>query len=100
MVSTVVLKMPGKLRSGVRSEEHTSELQSRRELVCRLLLEKKKFDDVSILACNAEVVRESNGDLIDYTSLKDVTVYLRAERVIGAALVACDTRLVVSFSLP
>src|SRR5438874_4437103 len=27
-----------------RSEEHTSELQSRRDLVCRLLLEKKKLD--------------------------------------------------------
>src|SRR5690349_22440835 len=27
---------------GERSEEHTSELQSRRDLVCRLLLEKKK----------------------------------------------------------
>src|SRR5204863_6980641 len=27
---------------GRRSEEHTSELQSRRDLVCRLLLEKKK----------------------------------------------------------
>mgnify|MGYP000194346631 CR=1 FL=1 len=26
----------------VRSEEHTSELQSRSDLVCRLLLEKKK----------------------------------------------------------
>src|SRR5690349_23160796 len=26
----------------MRSEEHTSELQSRRDLVCRLLLEKKK----------------------------------------------------------
>src|SRR5204863_8283502 len=26
---------------GLRSEEHTSELQSRREIVCRLLLEKK-----------------------------------------------------------
>ena len=26
----------------LRSEEHTSELQSRRNLVCRLLLEKKK----------------------------------------------------------
>src|SRR5690349_23025337 len=26
-----------------RSEEHTSELQSRRDLVCRLLLEKKKI---------------------------------------------------------
>src|SRR5204862_937937 len=29
-------------RSRGRSEEHTSELQSRRDLVCRLLLEKKK----------------------------------------------------------
>src|SRR5690554_7867953 len=29
-------------RSGRRSEEHTSELQSRPHLVCRLLLEKKK----------------------------------------------------------
>src|SRR5690349_22322048 len=27
----------------MRSEEHTSELQSRRDLVCRLLLEKKKY---------------------------------------------------------
>src|SRR5438874_4977580 len=30
------------LRINHRSEEHTSELQSRRDLVCRLLLEKKK----------------------------------------------------------
>src|SRR5437899_10424569 len=29
-------------RAGFRSEEHTSELQSLRHLVCRLLLEKKK----------------------------------------------------------
>src|SRR3712207_7250456 len=29
-------------RRGMRSEEHTSELQSRQYLVCRLLLEKKK----------------------------------------------------------
>src|SRR5690349_24565373 len=29
-------------REHIRSEEHTSELQSRRDLVCRLLLEKKK----------------------------------------------------------
>src|SRR5690606_41952108 len=28
---------------GMRSEEHTSELQSRENLVCRLLLEKKKI---------------------------------------------------------
>src|SRR3712207_8532651 len=30
-----------RLLAGVRSEEHTSELQSRQYLVCRLLLEKK-----------------------------------------------------------
>src|SRR5690625_6826002 len=30
------------IKSDVRSEEHTSELQSRGHLVCRLLLEKKK----------------------------------------------------------
>src|SRR5262245_13941512 len=32
----------GRFNGGVRSEEHTSELQSLRHLVCRLLLEKKK----------------------------------------------------------
>src|SRR5690349_23489359 len=34
--------LPGVDRVISRSEEHTSELQSRRDLVCRLLLEKKK----------------------------------------------------------
>src|SRR5690349_9715698 len=32
----------GEIKYSARSEEHTSELQSRRDLVCRLLLEKKK----------------------------------------------------------
>src|SRR2546427_7214364 len=32
----------GRAHTGVRSEEHTSELQSQSNLVCRLLLEKKK----------------------------------------------------------
>src|SRR2546429_4121891 len=32
----------------IRSEEHTSELQSRLHLVCRLLLEKKKKNNKSI----------------------------------------------------
>src|SRR5216683_3733790 len=32
----------GELEVEMRSEEHTSELQSRSDLVCRLLLEKKK----------------------------------------------------------
>src|SRR3712207_8606157 len=34
----------------VRSEEHTSELQSRQYLVCRLLLEKKKHDNNTVLS--------------------------------------------------
>src|SRR2546429_5983635 len=34
--------MPGRFEEAPRSEEHTSELQSRLHLVCRLLLEKKK----------------------------------------------------------
>src|SRR3712207_8475224 len=32
-----------------RSEEHTSELQSRQYLVCRLLLEKKKINDATVM---------------------------------------------------
>src|ERR1035438_10831629 len=35
------------LRAGMRSEEHTSELQSLRHLVCRLLLEKKKKNNTT-----------------------------------------------------
>src|SRR5687768_18092162 len=31
-----------RIKAAIRSEEHTSELQSRLHLVCRLLLEKKK----------------------------------------------------------
>src|SRR5690349_22765023 len=37
-----VAAIAAKLGFSNRSEEHTSELQSRRDLVCRLLLEKKK----------------------------------------------------------
>src|SRR5690606_41953946 len=40
--ATQPAKAPPKAVSDERSEEHTSELQSRENLVCRLLLEKKK----------------------------------------------------------
>src|SRR5687768_18278734 len=48
-------------RRGLRSEEHTSELQSRLHLVCRLLLEKKKSGNVArswprTAACDSFVV--------------------------------------------
>src|SRR5436309_4751582 len=48
-------------RAGPRSEEHTSELQSRENLVCRLLLEKKKKtnqknpDRKSIVICRLQL---------------------------------------------
>src|SRR5438874_9777323 len=44
----------------LRSEEHTSELQSRRDLVCRLLLEKNKGRNVE-----KETISQSNGRAID-----------------------------------
>src|SRR2546427_6874264 len=40
---------------GARSEEHTSELQSQSNLVCRLLLEKKKT--TSLLALTSGAIR-------------------------------------------
>src|SRR5690606_40796194 len=52
--STVTMRPPCGTRrrsfapSPWRSEEHTSELQSRENLVCRLLLEKKKINTISL----------------------------------------------------
>src|SRR5438093_7270767 len=44
------------LPAGVRSEEHTSELQSLTNLVCRLLLEKKKKKKKSLMTTIKERV--------------------------------------------
>src|SRR3712207_7318633 len=45
----------GAFRFGRRSEEHTSELQSRQYLVCRLLLEKKKLDSFPLyFVCSSD----------------------------------------------
>src|SRR2546422_2529124 len=41
-----------------RSEEHTSELQSRLHLVCRLLLEKKKTKDVPYNNATSDISTE------------------------------------------
>src|SRR5258706_7106042 len=42
-------------RRDARSEEHTSELQSLTNLVCRLLLEKKKKKELTLRTCRAEI---------------------------------------------
>src|SRR3712207_8622523 len=58
------LTLVGRARSGAsgveRSEEHTSELQSRQYLVCRLLLEKKKKLEKSENHIYLETNREYN----------------------------------------
>src|SRR2546421_8102226 len=46
-----VLKTPP--LATARSEEHTSELQSRSDLVCRLLLEKKKQNNIRTRSANS-----------------------------------------------
>src|SRR5437870_9525801 len=50
----------------IRSEEHTSELQSRGHLVCRLLLEKKKHDEGSLRKLRVNPIK--NGTIIDHIS--------------------------------
>src|SRR2546429_4592550 len=48
-VGTSAFRLPRMSESASRSEEHTSELQSRLHLVCRLLLEKKKKENASCM---------------------------------------------------
>src|SRR3989475_9415407 len=42
-----------------RSEEHTSELQSQSNLVCRLLLEKKKKDERDLVELDKKIITTS-----------------------------------------
>src|SRR3712207_6867907 len=51
MRSLVGLSSLVSLSTSARSEEHTSELQSRQYLVCRLLLEKKKTEETTASTC-------------------------------------------------
>src|SRR3712207_8523156 len=49
-VVNIVTNAPADAAKVVRSAEHTSELQSRQYLVCRLLLEKKDRKNTSIIS--------------------------------------------------
>src|SRR5690625_6968062 len=54
----------------IRSEEHTSELQSRGQLVCRLLLEKKKLPNIII----DRIYGTANGDQV-YGDVHILSIY-------------------------
>src|SRR6202043_4284523 len=65
-ISTLPILLPSGQRAfdrvggaGARSEEHTSELQSRPHLVCRLLLEKKKTKLKAVTAVVLAASRET-----------------------------------------
>src|SRR3989440_4121879 len=66
------------LHEGMRSEEHTSELQSRSDLVCRLLLEKKKkkIDTSSPSSTQKSSIASSTYDLYHHllkTTARSIT---------------------------
>src|SRR3989440_6825674 len=55
--------MPPNIDLLIRSEEHTSELQSRSDLVCRLLLEKKKTVNTTGYIAHAAFLGTNNPDI-------------------------------------
>src|SRR2546430_1293372 len=70
----IVLTNPHLILYALRSEEHTSELQSQSNLVCRLLLEKKKkFADLNPYQCTGGVA--SSAGMVDdgFENLKEHT---------------------------
>src|SRR2546430_3247367 len=65
-----------------RSEEHTSELQSQSNLVCRLLLEKKKkIDDVILVGCSRRL-HAAQQDARGLTAGKEPKVTLNPDDVV------------------
>src|SRR3989449_5958979 len=55
------------VRTRLRSEEHTSELQSRLHLVCRLLLEKKKKMEILVVyTCKQDQTSDAHYIPLDY----------------------------------
>src|SRR3989442_2694490 len=65
MRSRIFLRSPHAHSEEARSEEHTSELQSRPHLVCRLLLEKKKkrYTPYTLLRSNTTIPRQEHDQL-------------------------------------
>src|SRR5260221_6608261 len=61
---------------GQRSEEHTSELQSHSDLVCRLLLEKKKNNTFSLHAAS-KLCHVTYAVIHDFTTIAPTTAAVR-----------------------
>src|SRR5260221_9570775 len=57
-----------------RSEEHTSELQSHSDLVCRLLLEKKKKFEDKMIEANIDCRRHKCIEMIFRGTAKEISI--------------------------
>src|SRR5947209_9235322 len=90
--NSTVLPFTRYARLSKRSEEHTSELQSRQYLVCRLLLEKKKTEQ------HAELIGEERARII---SENDAEMNIRhlGDSVFAVPSV-CGVRTALSISHP
>src|SRR3989440_8717056 len=69
--------------SSDRSEEHTSELQSRSDLVCRLLLEKKKKNNIAAIKAHATQPK------IEISQAFHPTLHVQTEQRFGMLLNSC-----------
>src|SRR3712207_8034884 len=67
-----MVRLAARVRLPLRSEEHTSELQSRQYLVCRLLLEKKKYTVDSLSATSSTCVVASSVPFIRHVHSANV----------------------------
>src|SRR2546430_10461996 len=82
-----------------RSEEHTSELQSQSNLVCRLLLEKKKnhIHDMKICRENVHVIRLTIYNLLIHSMHVETTTNVTTEKCVvrkqltSTRAVQCDS---------
>src|SRR5690625_2846367 len=74
----------------VRSEEHTSELQSRGHLVCRLLLEKKKSAHLKERHCLVDQCNTGDGDKVGHDLDVD---HLRMKQVEPGTVKAAGGRM-------
>src|SRR2546430_9477766 len=85
------LRTFGLILGALRSEEHTSELQSQSNLVCRLLLEKKKTQLCSTVAADAVADRLADRPVVDShgTAVAAVQVDPQRDGASGRNLVLC-----------
>src|SRR3989442_4255410 len=89
-------RFSGERARSLRSEEHTSELQSRPHLVCRLLLEKKKRKYVFTTYFNAKKMGRVPHELIN-----TIKAIIRAtdDAVTVVIIVYCSNNLDVRMQL-